>query len=75
VLLKEEKNVFEDKSWQQLFSVGVFFFPLGGVEMELQGSEGKYGFFFFLAILRFELQGLYLEPLHQPFFCDGSFSR
>jgi hypothetical protein len=30
VLLKEEKNVFEDKSWQQLFSVGVFFFPLVG---------------------------------------------
>jgi hypothetical protein len=32
------------------------------------------GFFFFCG-LEVWTQGLHFEPLHQPYFCDGFFSR
>jgi hypothetical protein len=47
VLLKEEKNVFEDKSWQQLFSVGVFFFSPWWGRNGVAGERRKIRLFFF----------------------------
>jgi hypothetical protein len=37
-------------------------------------SYPGYHFFFFFEVLEFELRAnLHLEPLHQPYFCDGVF--
>jgi hypothetical protein len=39
-------------------------------------SDRRSSFFFFLFYgTRVGTQSLHLEPLHQPYFCDGFFSR
>jgi hypothetical protein len=49
-------------------AVGSSALPCGWLELESDTF-----FFFFFVVLRFELRVLHVEPLHQPFFCDGFF--